>query len=122
MADLQNFHWIATHTDKTVEKPNYVDIDRSTLQSISFYKSDGGEEILTVDKPLIGAFKLALRLKTQGSADQTGVLNPNARFVLVYDGIKYYCINEQYEVTEANKCIDLDFSPFPFAANLGETE
>ena len=120
--ELHAFHWIATHSDKTVEKPNYVDIDRSTLQSISFYKSDGGEEILTVDKPAIGEFKLALRLKTQGSATAEGTLNPDCRFVVVYDGNKYYCINEQYEVVEKNSMQELNFKDFPFDANLNESE
>lgn len=122
MADLQEYHWIAIHTDKTVEKPNYVDIDRTTLQSISFYKTNGGDLITTINKPLIGGFKFALRLKTQGSANAQGILNPDSRFILAYDGIKYYCIDENYNVVEANTCAELDFAPFPFAANLGEEE
>lgn len=120
--ELHEYHWIATHTDKTVEKPDYVDIDRETLQSISFYKNNGGEEILKIDKPAIGQFKLALRLKTQGSADKNGTLNADCRFVVVYDGTKYYCINEQYEVTEKNAMIEFDFPPFPFTEALGESE
>lgn len=122
MSDLSEYHWVATHTDKTVEKPNYVDIDRTTLQSISFYKTNGGDLITTISKPLIGAFKLALRLKTQGSADSNGILNADSRFIIAYDGNKYYCINDAYTVTEKNSMSELGFKEFPFSANLGEEE
>ena len=120
--DLQHFHWIAEHTDKTVEKPNYVDIDRNTLQSISFYESNGGKEIIQITKPLIGDFKLALRLKTQGSATGEGVLNPDSRFVVVYDGLKYYCIDEKYDIIKKDSMKDLGFREFPFDSRLGESE
>jgi hypothetical protein len=51
--DLTTLKWEAKHTDKTVHSPDYVDIRRETLQSITLYKKTlvGRDEIVKITRP-----------------------------------------------------------------------
>lgn len=56
--------WRAIHTDKTVEYPNYIDINRDTLQE--FQLIHNGEVVYSLKRPKNKPFKLFARLRTFG--------------------------------------------------------
>lgn len=124
---IENYHWVATHSDKTVEKPNYADINRDTLLTFTLFKKKGGDFIAEFTNPNEGKFKLACRLRTAGSpaviernGQEAAVLLPRRRMIVVYDGKEYTIIGSDYDINKINDLSKLDLKPFVFAENLGE--
>lgn len=118
--NFENWYWKAVHSNKTVERPNYVDIDRNTLKYVEIYDSKGGELLMTIKKPnKKGKFKYACRLFSGGPIG--GLIHD--RHIVAYDGKYYHCVygDGTYEKTKFFK--DLKFqSPFIFKESLGEEE
>lgn len=63
--------WRAIHTDKTIEYPNYIDIDRSTLEEFQLLHNDN--IVYSLKRPKNKPFKLFARLRTYDmKADNQG--------------------------------------------------
>lgn len=118
--NFENWFWKAVHSDKTVERPNYVDINRDTLKYVEIYDKKGGELLMTVEKPnKKGKFKYACRLFAGAFFGQP----TSDRHIVAYDGVNYHCVyaDGTYHKTKFFK--DLKFkSPFIFKESLGEEE
>ncbi|MFB5617563.1 MAG: hypothetical protein ACE5Q4_02735 [Nitrosopumilus sp.] len=115
MINLANLTWKAIHSDKTVVKPNYADINRETLKEF-IVECDGVK--FTFKKPKLSKFNLAYRLRTEGTPKIGGELQAQKRHVLLYDGKWYHILGEEGTVKKVKK---LD-SPIVFSEKLGESE
>lgn len=113
--DLTTFYWVATHNNKIITTPNYANINRDNLQKVDIYQKKGGELLLTIVKPIESKFKFAIRLKSAGApSSYTGELLVDVRYIIAYDGIRYYCIFENGDIVTADTMKEMDFAPFPF--------
>jgi hypothetical protein len=68
--DLSKAIWVAKHTDKTVKLPDYADVRRDTLQSVSLFrvvKLGKDKELFKLNRPegLTGKWKVSWRIRTQ---------------------------------------------------------
>ncbi len=70
LTDISTLKWKAVHSNKVVDSPNYADISRGTLESISLIKNKvfgKDETLITIKRPegLEGKWLISWRMRTQ---------------------------------------------------------
>jgi len=99
-SDIEKYNWKAVHSNKTVYKPNYADIDRTTLESFTLFDEEG----TTVFNLTLGdSKKLFVRLSSEIATTPTGH-TVRSRFwkIGVTNPLKFHVIKDDGTVTEHN--------------------